>query len=875
MKLYDLRINGAAPCLNVPAEGLRVSWKIDSDNVNVFQKKSRIVISKIGNKFGNKTESKAGSKTGSLGNEIVFDTGVREDGESNEVAVDAVLERETDYEITVWAGDSHGNEASITEGFLTELAAPEEGEGVWIKPEEHISGWAPYMRTKFELPEKEIKKAILYGVGLGIGEFYINGQRTDDCYLEPSSTNYEKTILYRANDVAALLKGGANCLAVLLGEGFYSQSRVWGSNGMVYGDECVWVKLRIVFEDGTEQLVLSDTANWKYKYSPVSTNNIYAGEIYDSRLETPDFALPEGSEHGWGPVVEDNTPKGELTPCLMPPVRIIREIPCISYHCESGRNDGAWIFDLGENFAGIYEFRIPAYSPRGAVYVFRTAEALSPAGNLDHRSTGGFATQCIQQDIYIAKGLPVDEVYRPRFTYHGFRYVEVTGIHDFSKGYGTEPTTDRIKGLALSTDFAKAGSFCSDCEDLNRLDRVMQNTFRSNYHGYPEDCPAREKCGWLGDAEVVCNWGLYAYDMIPSYEKYMDDIRTTDEVYGVWQMIAPGKRGCGEASPLWGCAQIIIPYWMWKLRGDCAVVRKYWPLMQKWVRHEQDRANDFIINEGLGDWCPPGGNDLPTRIPVEHSSTMMFYEIAAKMAELSDAFGYGCGDQYRSLAAQIADAINRHFYDYGNHTYGYRASNGVALLLGFYPEGEREALLGATVKLLASDGFRMHTGIYGNKYLIPVLFDEKLGDEAMKYLFGRDATSFGTMLDDNGTSLWEDLGLNFREPDRSVGVASYNHPMHGGVLYVYYEHIAGIKPVEPGFRRFAVKPADLSDVNCLDVSYESPYGTIRVSYGPAEGGTRRYVVTVPANTTCDVEIEGVEKQTVGSGEWVFERLLPR
>ena len=856
MKLYDLKINGASPCLNVPVSGLRISWKIGSDDSNVYQKESSIVIKRVNARGGG----------------IVFSTGLRESGESSEVPVSAVLERETEYEITAWSKDNYGNEASLTESFLTETdTVPREGK--WIKPGEHIAGWAPYLRTKFDLPQKTVKKAIFYGVGLGVGEFYVNGQRTDDHYLEPASSNYEKTVLYRAKDVTALLRGGANCLAVLLGEGFYSQSRVWGSNGMVYGDVCVWAKLRIFFEDGTEQLVTTDTENWQYKYSPISSNNVYAGETYDSRLETPDFALPEGGEKGWGPVVEDKTPKGELTPCLMPPIRIIRELPCISYHCESGVNDGAWIFDLGENFAGIYEFRIPANSPRGAVYVFRTAEALSPAGNLDHRSTGGFATQCIQQDIFIAKGLPVDEIYRPRFTYHGFRYVEVTGIHDFSKGYGTEPSPGRIKGLALSTDLAETGSFRSDCEDLDRLDRVMKNTFRSNYHGYPEDCPAREKCGWLGDAQIVCDWGLYSYDMIPAYEKYMDDIRTSEEVYGTWQMIAPGKRGCGEASPLWGCAQIIIPYRMWKLRGDCAVVRKYWPLMRKWVRHEQNRAKDHIITEGLGDWAPPGGNGSTTRMPVEHSSTMMFYEIAVRMAEMSDAFGYDCGGEYRSLAADIKESLNRHFYDYANHTYGYRGTNGAALLLGAYPDGEGEALLDSTLKLLAGDGFRMHTGIYGNKYLVPALFEAGFGDEAMKYLFGRNSVSFGTMLDDNATSVWEELGMHFKEGNRNVPVSSYNHPMHGGVLCVCYEHIAGIRPVEPGFKRFAVRPADLSDVGSLNVSFESPYGTIRVSYGPAGEGVRRYEVTVPANTVCDVEIKGVKRQTVGSGKWVFDRKM--
>ena len=553
----------------------------------------------------------------------------------------------------------------------------------------------------------------------------------------------------------------------------------------------------------------------------------------------------------------------------MPPVRIMRELPAVSVKCASGASDGAWIFDLGENFAGIYEVRIPANSPRGAVYVFRTSEALNAGGALDHRSTGAFATQCIQQDIYIARGGPEPEIYRPRFTYHGFRYVEITGIHDFSKGYGTMPEADMIKGLQLSTDLRQTSYFDSSCDDINDLQKLMHNTFRSNYHGYPEDCPAREKCGWLGDAEVVSNWALLNYDMTSSYEKYMDDIRTTTEVYGTWQMISPGKRGCGEASPLWGCAQIIIPYYMWQYTGNRSVIEDNIDLMRKWVDHETARATDHIISEGLGDWDPAGGNNNPRRMPVAHSSTFMYYEICARMAEISDAFGYGDGDKYRALAEEIKAALIKEFYDAGKHTYGYWGSNGVALLLGIFPDGDRAALLEETVRMIRDDGYRMPTGIYGNKYLVPALMKAGYGNDAVTYLFNRFAPSFGTMMDEGATTIWEEPDMHFVEK-RPVSVASYNHPMHGGFLYSLTTCLAGIEPLAPGFRRFRIKPSFVKGVSRLAAEFDSPFGRIGIVYNKRKDGPGySYTVTVPANTQAVLEVpEYAEPQILGSGVWL-------
>ena len=839
LKLYDFSVDYVKNPTIVKTKDLRFGWKLDSDNIDVLQTSYRIII---------KNEDGTAADTGIVKSEDVCD-----------ITIDSLkLKSCTDYTVEITVTDNKGETAKFARKISTEIL-PEEWRGAsWIKPAVHISGWAPYMRTKFEA--KGVKKAIMYASGLGCAEYYINGKRTDDYYIDPPMSNYEKTVFYRRFDVTELIREGGNALAVLLGEGFYSQSRVWGHNGFKYGDVCAKIKLILYLDNGAVKEICTDTENWKYKYSPVTVNNIYGGETYDCRLETPDFSNYDGDEKGWEGVIIDETPKGTLTPSLIPPVRVIRELPAVNHYGSSGKADGTWIYDIGVNMAGVAEFNIP-HSPKGAVYVFRYAETVNEHGELDFRSTGSCATQCIQQDIYICRGDVQGEVYRPRFCYHSYRFVEVSGIHDFSQGYGTTPQLSIVKGIQISTDMAKIAEFSTSYDFLNKFYRITDNTFRSNFHGLPEDCPAREKCGWLGDAQVVSNFGLLNYDSAAAYEKYLDDIRTTCEVYGTWQMISPGKRGCGNASPLWGCAQIIIPYYIYKYYGNKEAVVKNADLMRAWVQNELNRSQDYIISEGLGDWDPAGSNENSRRMPVSHSSSLMFYEICTIMAELCTDmkanYGIEIGDaaEYFSLAGKIKESFIRHFYDFERHSYGYWGSDGVALAIGLYPDGERASLIKALCEMIEKDDYEMPTGIYGNKYLTPVLREEGFGDMALQYLFNAKHYSFGTLINDNATTIWEEPDMHFIEKRRDRSVASYNHPMHGGFMYFCITHLSGIRPAKPGFGKFIFKPCFTETADSIKTEFNSPYGTISVEINNDKAaGKRVCAINVPSGSSCIIDI---------------------
>lgn len=839
LQLLDLRIDHNKTPNIVRTHGLRFSWKLTSDLMNVSQKTYRVTICKD--------------------SEIVFDSNIVESDQSCDIIFSELfLQPATEYVWNLFVKDNHEQCAISSLPFSTELY-PDMWQADWITPSNHIVSWAPYLRKKFEA-KSGVRRAMLYACGLGCAEYYLNGQKITNDYIDPPFTNYEREVLYRAYDVTHMIDNN-NAIVAWLGEGFYEQSQVWTYGGFSYGQVCLIARLEIEYEDGTRQAIVTDTS-WKCKNSPITHNNIYVGETYDARLETPDFANFDGCDAGWCDCVVDTTPKGELKPCNMPPIKMIKRIPAKSVTPLCGTNDSGWVIDLGENFAGVVEYHLPR-SSKGKLYVFRYAETLNEAGQPDYRSTGGFATQCIQQDIYIARGDENGEVWCPRFTYHGFRYVEISGV-DYCHEYGKVPDIDIAVGCALSTDLEQNGTFKSSSHDLNLLHELICRTFRSNYHGLPEDCPAREKCGWLGDAQIVCNTGIMNYNMVSSYEQYLNDIRTQKEVYGTWHMIAPGKRGCGEASPLWGCAQIIIPYWLHHYCNDSTAVIHNWDLMQAWVEHELARSEDYIISEGLGDWCPPCGERSERRIPVTHSSTLMFYEICIKMAELSNHFGYGNAKYYTDLAALICESFIRHFYDHEKHTYGTWGSDAVALTLGVHPEYDRDALLASLKNRIIEDDFAMSTGIYGNKYLIPLLFEEGMGDIAMEILFNRRHTSFGTMMDDGATSVWEVLEMHHVEHDRSKAVSSYNHPMHSGFAYIYYAYLGGLQPVEPGFKTFVVKPYHVKGVDEVSITYECQYGPIAISANKTETGYT-YQVTVPANTHAVLAFAEAVKITAQDG----------
>lgn len=834
-ELKKLTVDYREKPLGVENRTPRFGWQITGGGRNFEQEAYRICVATKKEKLDAPDCWDSGEVTGGRSENIIYGG--------------AALQGAAIYWFRVWVRGKDGSTAAAESFFETALYQ-ENFTAKWIGQPGYRSGWAPYLRRAFTVNGK-VERARLYLCGLGYGEAWLNGQLVTEDVLEPANTNFEKIVSYAAYDVTDRLQDGDNALGAMLGCGFYSQDRVWNNGKLFYGKPSLLAELHIWYENGEKEVVISDQ-DWQCDYSPVTLNNVYGGETYDARLEQPGWCEAGFSGEGWKCAVEMPAPGGALMCRQIPPIRRYREVkPASIKHHHPGFADQTWIVDMGENFTGWAKINIP-YSPAGAEYVLRFSEDADEKG-MDYTSCGLFHTCLLQQDRYIAKGAAEGESFEPRFTYHGFRYIEITGVNLMSQ----ELPENFLEVYAVNTALEKAGEVRTSFTPVNEFQTIGLRTYLSNYHSIPEDCPVREKCGWLGDGQLVSEVAMNNFDVALCYEKYLDDIRTSKEIYGDWQMVAPGKRGCGNATPLWGCAQVTIPWNLYLYYHDESVLREHYPLMKEWVEHEKNRSKDMLITVGLGDWCPPGGNEGPERIPVDFSSTAEFYHVADLTAKAAEVLGKTeDAEQLRDLADQIKIALNKTFLNANIPTYGTMGADGVALAYGFCPENLRETIAADCLWILEErcEG-QFYTGIYGNKNMVPAMTEAGFGAEMLRTLFHPEKTSFATMMAHGATSVWECFDDGFDCQGYYDGVTSRNHPMHFAFASWFYTHILGVSPLEeaPGYRKFLVKPYPAAQLNEAEGYRETPYGRIAFAWKEQESGFAAKL-SVPANSRAVCEL---------------------
>jgi alpha-L-rhamnosidase len=725
---------------------------------------------------------------------------------------------------------------------------------LWIGlPAESGIDTAPLLRRVFTL-ESTVVSATLRICGLGYHEAWINGQRVGDHVLDPAQTDYGKRVLYVSHDVTALLQKGPNCLGVMLGNGWYNQDRVWSKTGLSYGKPRLWAELEVTLTDGSTQTVRSDQ-QWRCAAGPVTDDNIYAGECYDARLEVPGWNEPGFNHGGWLQAAQMDPPGGELQPQEMPPMRRIEELkPAAIHAC----GDGRWLVDMGQNFSGWARIRVAADS--GTCISMRFAEAVDADGNIDTASTGTFATGVEQIDRYTCKGGGV-EIWEPRFTYHGFRYVELTG-------WPGKLTADDITGVVVHTDLPVAGRFeCSD-ERLNRLHAMALWTHRSNIHGLPEDCPARERCGWLGDANLIAEFSMWNYDAKSFWEKYLDDIETARSLNkGIPANIAPGKRGCGRnANPDWAAAFILIPWYVHVQSGDLTVLQKHWDGMQQLFTHFADKAENGILPGGYGDWFDPGSESICTHTPPTLTTTLWFHECAKVMASTARLLLQNeQAERYEVWVAQIRQAFLARFYDKEKGSFGSQAADAMTLQFSIVPEGEKGRVVDSLVRDILKRDTHLNVGIMGIRYLFEVLSRNGQGELALALMHQDTYPSFGDLIRRGATTLWEYWGEP--ELDKMHGARSLNHPMFGGYDNWFFNTLAGIRPdpAQAGFRHFFLEPHPAPGLDWVQASHNAPMGLIKSAWRHHNGGFEWTVIVPPGSTATATLPFTKEVQVLESG----------
>lgn len=863
-KVVDLKCRGL-----VTPEGIDeavFSWKIESEENGFIQSAWEIEI--------------ASSREDLEDGNYIWNSGKTVSEQQVNVRPDiAILERGPLYwwRLRIWNGKGQVTVWSEPSFFSLGLNTSD-WKAKWITSVWKKDSPMPYFRKVFDTgkAESKLQRAVVYFCGLGCGDIYLNGELVDKKrILDPAQTNYEQYALYSTFDITSGLVKGENCLGVMLGEGWYGQNSVWGPWAK-YGDPLFRLQMEITYEDGSKEMIVSDES-WLWTSGPVLKGNIYAGEVYDATKEIKGWSEVGIQLNGWkNAVVAEGVIPVNLFPQIMEPICLKNEIRAVKKWKDPSGN---WIFDFGVNIAGIPQITVDQL--KGTHLKMRMGELLREDGSIEYNTTGVFATGVVQTDEYICAGNG-REVWNPRFTYHGYRYLELSGM-------AAEPELDWIKTIVVHTDVNKRGEFeCSD-EQINKLHELAVRTMLNNTHGLPTDCPHRERCGWLGDAHTVAPFENYNFDLNNFWMKYMEDISSTssafekntlhqklfntifyfaDKAPGIPYMISPGKRLCGVASPDWGTAVVQLPWYTYLYFGNEEPLHKYYQEMKQWVDHvESLTLNDtlstkHIVPYGLGDWCPPEGNNA-IDCPVALSSTAFHYldaSILAKTAAIlgkNDDAGY-----YSGLKDKIAAAFVAEFYDKESTTFGSQTADAMALDFGLVPAGDEKAVSDAIVRNMKEkyDGF-MHTGIFGLGRIGQAL--SRFGNSKMAWdMFTKTGeNSFAYMWTDaDATSLWEILPVNGKSKEMCLAGSSLNHPMQGGYDTWFYEDIAGIRPdvSGPGFKVIHFEPTMTSYLSWAKASIETPYGRTASEWSQEENSLV-WIITLPPNTSGIVALPDSKK----------------
>ncbi len=730
----------------------------------------------------------------------------------------------------------------------------------YLRPRLYASAWpAPLLRREFELPAAP-RRAVLTICGLGCYEAYLNGERIGDHVLDPAQTSYEKRAFYVTYDVTAQLQSGANALGVMLGHGWYGQNISWAPHIEVYGKPAALVQLEIEDENGVR--VINSDADWCATDGPIRADNLYRGETYGARLERHDWNVAGADLTNWHAVeiVPPLSPKLEAQ--TMPPIRRIEEIAPIGL---TQPKPNLWVFDIGENIVGWAKLRVKA--PSGTRIKLRFAEALNPDGTLNFHSTGTFATRVVQEDFYLCKGGDWEE-WEPRFTYHGFQYVEVSGLAE-------APTLETVTGVVVHTDLDEAGTWNSSDETLNAIEKVSRRSLVGNLHGIITDCPHRERCQWQADAEIIADYALYRYQATPIFAKCLDDSATTLDNRGLPREVNVGRRTPPLTDIGWATMAVQVAWRIRLFTGDLAPARAHYDLMRFIADYYHDLHPDGIVpTASHGDHAAPpmthDGKILPV-CPRDAYATILLFESTQTLAQIASHLGRDAdAAHYGEAAAHTRRAFIERFYDDSTGHYAHPTIDAYALLLDVFPDGTRERVIAGFRAALQRYHWMNVGGFFGYRRIAEAAIVFLPQAEALQVLTQDEQPGIPYCIKRGATSVWEQ---HYPESDPNFWIRSLNHYAYGSVCENFWRHIAGIAPDagRPGFARVIMKPHLTEVLDWADATHETPMGHIRSAWQNA-GNEFNWQISLPRGTTARAIVplnDGAAKVTV-NGQTLVE-----
>jgi len=833
--------------------------------------------------------------------EIVWDTGRVESDQTTQIVYAGRPLRQTaryEWRLRVWDERDEASDWSVAawtmgrwgpgwtnarghDGGADDLPA-----AVWIGAplgdtwNERASQPSTYLRKQFTLAAP-VRWAVVYASALGLYELRINGQRVGDHILAPEWTDYDTKAQYQGYDVTALLREGENVIGAVLGPGWYAGQLGLGAAFLgiergYYGRLLRFIaQLHIEGADGTTQVVSTD-GSWRYTTDgPIRAADILAGEIYDARREMPGWDAPGFDDRRWQPVASSGGPTLVAQP--NEPIRITRTLTPIAV---TEPRPGVFIFDLGQNMVGWARLKVRGQA--GDDIRLRYGEALNPDGtlyrdNLRLPDPSDPQRGAQQEDHYICRG-DGDETFEPHFTYHGFRYVEVSGLR-------YTPAASDLTGCVFHSSGADVGQFECSSPLLNKIMSAVQWTQRSNLHSVPTDCPQRdERLGWAGDIQVYSQTAMFNMDMAAFFTKWLRDVREAQADDGRFPDFAPhpfDPNARFSGNPGWGDAGVIIPWRMYLNYGDTRILEEMFEPACRYIDWSAANNPDLIWRNRsqltplwYGDWLNadtfvdiPGLPRAGGEVPKEVYSTAFFAYSTQLVARMAEVLGRRPeARKYARLAEQIRAAFNREFVAAdGRITGDTQAGYALALHFDLLPARLRPRAVRHMLAAMQPYGGGLSTGIQSTVRMMLELTRYGHTDIAYRLINRTEMPSWGYMIEHGATTIWERWdgwaeGRGFQNP----GMNSFNHYAIGAVGEWMWRVIAGINPDEsaPGYKHVRIRPIPGGGLTWARASYDSIRGRIAVAWS-VDGQGVNVDVALPPGVTAAVEIPT-------SGEAVIE-----
>ncbi len=732
---------------------------------------------------------------------------------------------------------------------------------------------ASLFRRQFAV-SRTLQRARLHSTAAGYYEVYLNGKKVSDRLMDPGQTDFDERILYNTDEVTSVVGKGTNTIAVHLGSGWYNEEIAFSKpdKDLSYGQPGFIAQLELYYDDGSRELIRTDN-EWLSHPSPILKEGLFSGEFYDATKVVRNWNTNIGNAalaHWQKVQVLPGWPTKALEPQLLPPIRAVTRLsPKRIYETQ----DGVWVVDFGQNFTGVPTLDLSKLGlEEGQAVFLKYAEWADSNGNISQKS-GGRAPLLKQVDAYVSSG---DErsSWTPTFSWHGFRYMEITGLN-------SAPDPEAIVAHLLRSDVKRTGTFVSSDALLNKIHDMALWSYESNLMSLPMDCPIRERAGWTGDAHAALITGNYNFDMHNFWQKYLGDFRTSTFVAPA---VVPGRRSHGGNYD-WAVAEVLIAWELYRHHGDKQMLREQYQSLLEYMRAAEDELTDSLIRIGYGDWCDPvrkpgmervGGRCRSQQTSPTITSSLLFAHAAELMSKISLLLDEQTDSaRFSHLYKKVGDQFHDEFYDSQSGHYGSQTADAMALRFGIAPIELRQSVADALNRdVLENWGGHASVGALGQTYLYLALSDHGYAETAFNVFKAEGYPGYSYLFDElQATTLWERKG-GFDPAADPTGKAapgrSLNHPFHSGYDGWFYEGLGGIRPLDDsiGYQVFELRPNFVAGLEWVDVSYATGYGNIRSNWR-RDGNRIEWNIEVPDNTSAWVTLPDRSRELFEAGRYSF------